>query len=157
MRRIMMLGCVIAFAATAAFAATEKTTEKTKAEAKPLLQPVCPPAIKTKKEALAEAIKDWSSFADEEAAPKLDTVSLYTYTQKKTMSKLGASKGTESFTEWQLPDNGKEKYYVVCSYTRSSLLLKQMLDARFKRCRLTFQTNPATPALPAQLHTITCD
>jgi hypothetical protein len=116
---------------------------------------VCPPAIKVEPQALSGKVEGWRYFADEQAQHTLDTVSFYI--QKKSLTKLDPHRGTEVFTEWKFPDNGKEKYFVACSYTRTGVLLKRQLEPGVKFCRVLFESDPARPGLPPSQHKIVCE
>ena len=133
------------------------TKADTKPEAKKTTPPapiVCPPTITVSAQELTKKPEGWHYFSDDDVKPQLDTINVYT--QKKTMVKLDPGKGTETFTEWRFPDNGKEKYFIVCSYTRTAVLLKQQLDERLKSCRLSFEPAAGKPDAPQLLHKITC-
>ena len=115
----------------------------------------CPDRVEVAAQTLAKKIPDWRYFEDTDSKYLLDTVTVYK--GKKKLEKMEPSKGTEAYTEWLLPDNGKESYFVVCSYQNTSIRMKRALSAKLNSCRVAYETDPNNPhALPA-LHKFTCE
>ncbi len=154
--KILTLMVCATLSISAYAAAGDKT--KDKVAAKPAEKQTvlsCPQSVDVGLQELKKKVPDWRYFNDGDVAYALETVSIYH--QNKTLEKLSPSKGTESFTEWKLNNNGKEKYFVVCAYSHTSVLLKQQIDAGLARCRLNFEPDPATPQGPPVLHKMTCE
>jgi len=135
-------------------AKTHTAKAATKTKEKPGLM-ACPETIQVGAQDISKKIDGWHSFSDDAPVYALDTVTVY-IDQKKTPAKLDPSKGTESFTEWQLLENGKEHYYMVCSYTHTSVLLKRELDKEFTTCRLSFENAAVSPGVPQKMHKMNC-
>ena len=101
----------------------------------------CPDKIEVASQQLGKKITGWGSFADADPKYWLEAVSVYSV-QSGKLTRYNPSRGTEAFSQWELKENAKEKYFLVCSYTHTSLLLKQALASNYKSCRVTFENDP---------------
>ncbi|NBO19761.1 MAG: hypothetical protein EBV03_11185 [Proteobacteria bacterium] len=71
--------------------------------------------------------------------------------------RVDPDKSTESTAEYTLLDNGKVSYWLVCAYGDTSLKLKKPLDKAFSKCALSAAENPANPAGPRLLTSLSCN
>lgn len=116
---------------------------------------VCPESISVAPQTMAKRVEGWRYFSDPEARYPLDAVMIYA--GKKSLAEVPPGKGTESYSQWRFSDNGDESYWIVCSYKRSSLLLKRQLDTKFTSCKLSFEEDKASPGARQVMHKMVCE
>jgi len=115
----------------------------------------CPDSIQVAPQDLDNKIEGWHYFSDGNA--KYTLVGLQVYSGKNDMVPFEAGRGTESYSQWLLSDNGKEKYYVVCRYSQTSVLLRRLLDSEIKSCKSFYEPDSKNPAAPQIFRKITCE
>jgi hypothetical protein len=139
MMRVFILFFLTSLAATNAFAATS-----------------CPPYIDVKPQELRTEMPGWKPFVDSTSTRyTLSAVTVYNG-EPGLMASLVPDASSASYADWNLYENGKEKYYLACAYDHTSIQLTMRLDKEFTRCRVTYQRGYNTNGTPLP-YSVTCN
>jgi len=115
----------------------------------------CPDSIDVASQNLDKKIEGWRYFSDPDAQHTLENVNIFK--GRKVVTRHAPAKGTESYEQWRLEDNGKEQYFLICGYNRTAIFLKKLLDPKFTSCKASFGQDQKRPEGSPPLYKITCE
>jgi hypothetical protein len=116
----------------------------------------CPNYIDVAPQKLRTDMPGWKPFYDVyHLRYTLNQVSVYNG-DPSLLAALAPDANSASYADYNLYDNGREKYFLACGYSNTSIQLYQQLSKELRRCRVTYQRvyNPSGTPLP---YTVTCD